>query len=261
MDALRSMVALVRIRGLNELQYRGHLFAQLLQSALALIAGLVAVWLVYSNVDELNGWSQSELLVVFGTYLILVGVMGAIVEPSMQRLMNEIRDGSFDYTLLKPLDAQVAVSVWQFQPWHLVDVATGGVVLSIGAIGMESGLDVVAWLLYGLMLMLGLLAAYAIWLIMTTLSFWVIYLDVIRRVFEAGYQAGRWPITLYPGWMQVVFTVLVPIGFAVTVPAEALTSRLDAPTAVLATTFTLVMLGVARWFFGFGVRRYAGASS
>jgi len=49
-------------------------------------------------------------------------------------------------------------------------------------------------------------------------------------LFDGMYQAGRWPVTSYPGWLRVGFTFLVPLAFAITVPASALTGRLSAST-------------------------------
>jgi ABC-2 type transport system permease protein len=40
------------------------------------------------------------------------------------------------------------------------------------------------------------------------------------------YRAGKYPIAMYPGWLRIGLTFLVPLAFAVTVPAEAITSRL-----------------------------------
>jgi ABC-2 type transport system permease protein len=54
---------------------------------------------------------------------------------------------------------------------------------------------------------------------------------------------------------------LVPIGFAVTVPAEAVTSRLAWTTVVVALGFAVLLFGFTRWFWRFGLRRYSGASA
>ena len=66
---------------------------------------------------------------------------------------------------------------------------------------------------------------------------------------------------LYPGWLQVGLTFLVPVAFAVTVPAEALTGRLTLFTLVEAALLAIALLLISRWFFRFGLSRYAGASA
>jgi ABC-2 type transport system permease protein len=56
-------------------------------------------------------------------------------------------------------------------------------------------------------------------------------------------------------------TFLVPIAFAITVPAQAVTSRLAWSTVVLALVFAAVLFVSTRWFWQFGLRRYSGASA
>jgi len=75
------------------------------------------------------------------------------------------------------------------------------------------------------------------------------------------YEAGRWPVTLYPAWLRFGLTFLVPVAFAVTVPAEALTGRLTASTAWLAVALAAVLLIVSRCFWKIGLRNYSGASA
>ena len=52
-----------------------------------------------------------------------------------------------------------------------------------------------------------------------------------------------------------------PVGFAVTVPAQALTARLHGGTFALAAGFAAVLFAFTRWFWRFGLRRYSGASA
>jgi ABC-2 type transport system permease protein len=75
------------------------------------------------------------------------------------------------------------------------------------------------------------------------------------------YEAGRWPVSLYPGWLRYGLTFVVPVAFATTVPAEALTGRLTWETSVGAVVFAIVLLLVSRLFWRVGLRHYAGASA
>ena len=48
---------------------------------------------------------------------------------------------------------------------------------------------------------------------------------------------------------------------AVTVPAQAATSRLHGGTFALAAGFAVLLFAFTRWFWRFGLRRYSGASA
>jgi ABC-2 type transport system permease protein len=102
---------------------------------------------------------------------------------------------------------------------------------------------------------------YSFWLIMTTGAFWIVRMDSILELFNGVYAAGRYPVTIYPTWLRTGLTFLVPVAFAVTVPAEAVTNRLDGMTLVEALVVTVVLLAVARWFWVFGLKHYGGASA
>ena len=102
---------------------------------------------------------------------------------------------------------------------------------------------------------------YCFWLIVTTGAFWIVRMENVLELFEGIYQTGRWPIGVYPGWLRYSVTFLIPVGFAVTVPAEAITSRLHWATLVVAVVFAAALFSFTRWFFRFGLRHYSGASA
>lgn len=250
-----------RIGSMNELQYRANFLIQLLQSAVAVVTAIVVIALVYSHTNELNGWNKSELLVVMGIQILLGGVIRTTIQPNMQRLMEEVRDGKLDFVLMKPWSSQLLVSVREVRIWRSVDVISGGAVLAYGVAGLERGVGAGDVLLFFAMLAVGAVTIYCFWLIIATLAFWIVNTWSIMELFDGVYQTGRWPVSIYPGWLRLGVTFIVPIAFAITVPAEALTSRLAWSTVVLALGFTAVLFVFARWWWGFGLRRYSGASA
>jgi ABC-2 type transport system permease protein len=250
-----------RVGALNELQYRATFAVQLFQSAIALGTGLAVLALVFSQTRELNGWSQPELIVVMGVHILMGGVIGMLIQPNMVRLMEDIRQGTLDFVLTKPEDAQVLVSVREIRIWQTVDWLVGAVIILFGLSRLDASVGAAQALTFGLALILGALTIYCFWLILTVGAFWVIRIDQIVELFEGVYQSGRWPVTIYPGWLRVSLTFLVPIAFAVTVPAQALTGRLTADTFALAAGFAIGLLLFTRWWWRFGLRHYSGASA
>ena len=90
MNALRVSLLHLRIGVMNELQYRVNFALQVLQSLLAVATGLIVLWLVYSYTTELNGWSESELLALLGIQILMGGLIRALIQPNMMRLMDEV---------------------------------------------------------------------------------------------------------------------------------------------------------------------------
>jgi ABC-2 type transport system permease protein len=261
MRALRLAWLYFRIGSMNELQYRANLFIQLLQSGVAVGTALAVLALVYSQTEELNGWSESELLVVMGIQILLGGVIRMTIQPNMQRLMEEVRDGKLDFALTKPEDSQVLVSVRDVRIWQSVDIVAGGAVVGYGIAGLEREVGIGDAALFPLVLAAGALMIYCFWLVLSTLAFWVVNMWTLIELFEGVYLTGRFPVGIYPGWLRFSVTFLVPVAFAVTVPAEAVTSRLDWETVLLALGFATVLFAFTRWWWRFGLRHYTGASA
>jgi ABC-2 type transport system permease protein len=252
---------LVRVSALNELQYRVNFFLQLFQSLVALATAIAVVALVFLYTPSLGGWSPWELMIVVGVHTALGGVIRSAIQPSMQLLMDDIREGKLDFALTRPVDAQLLVSLRRITVWPLVDVVVGLGVVVVASFqaGVGGGLLGVGAFLVALPL--GAVMIYCLWLIITTGAFWIVRMEHVAELFNGLYQAGRWPIGLFPGWLRLVFTVLVPLAFAVTLPSEALTGRAGLLALGGAVAFTSALAAFTRWFWRLGLRNYSGASA
>ncbi len=119
MSYLRLFWVFFRLGALNDLQYRTNFFVQLVHSVLGLAFALGGLGVVFAHTETLGGWRQAELLVVVGVFFLVGGLINMLIQPSMQRLMEDVRQGTLDFTLTKPEDAQVLVSVKQVQIWKV----------------------------------------------------------------------------------------------------------------------------------------------
>ena len=251
----------LRIGALHELQYRVNFWLQLVESLVALGTAIAVIALVFANTEQLAGWNLDELLVVLGIHVALGGVIKAVVQPNMLQLVEDVTQGDLDFLLLKPARSLLLASVRQVAFWKLVDVVVGlGVVaVAVARPGVE-----LSWsgLLGGTVLLgLGAVIVWCFWVLLTVSSFWIIRADHIVELFSGLYQAGRWPISIYPLALRISFTVIVPLAFAVTVPAQAITGRLSLPGAATAIGFTTLLVVVTHWAWNRGLRRYDGASA
>jgi ABC-2 type transport system permease protein len=260
-QALRLAYLFGRAGVQAELQYRVNFFVHLVQSVLSLGTGLAVLALIYGRTDELAGWTSDQLLVVMGIFTLMGGVIQTVIEPNMARVRGEVRLGTFDHLLTKPADAQLLGSVREFRLWSLVDVVLGAGVLAVALARLESKVGPGQAARFAALLVCGALLIYCFWIAVTTCVFWVVRMDEIQEMFVGLYRAGQFPVTAYPAWLRYTVTFLVPLGFAITVPAEALTDRLSTGTLLLSIGLTVGALIATRLFWRLGITRYAGASA
>lgn len=251
----------LRLGVLNELQYRTNLGVQLLQSFVGLATSLLGLGIIFSKTDTLAGWLPAELLVVVGVYMIVSGLTQMIVRPSLTRFMEDVRLGTLDFMLTKPVDAQALASMRQVEVWKVIDVLVGLAVLIVAVARLGANIGIQESLLFVLALACGVIIIYSFLVILATFAFWFVKLDNILNIFQSMYEAGRWPIGIYPPWLRSVLTFIVPVGFAVTVPSEGLTGRTSPTLLIGALGLAIVLPLVARLFWRFGIRHYSGASA
>lgn len=261
MHRLRVAWTFLRIGLLNELAYRANLYLQVMQSGVAVAGAIGGLLVVFGHTDTLRGWGPNEVLAVLGVYLLMGAAMGGVIEPSMQKLIEDVRQGTLDYTLTKPEEAQFLVSVAEMRVWKLVDVALGLVVLGVALARRSAAVGPADLALFALMLLAGGAIIYSFLLALASVSFWFLRIDNILLIFSDLYGAARWPIGIYPNWLRMVLTFVVPVAIAITVPAEALVGRLTGGRVLLAWGVAAGALAAARLVWTRGLRRYSGASA
>ena len=258
---IRLFATYLRIGILGELEYRANFWISLVQSALDLCVALGGLAVVFSHTDTLGGWRPEELLALVGVYFLIGGLIRTIIRPSMTKFMEDVRQGTLDFTLTKPADSQVLVSIQSVEIWRLVDVLIALPVLAIALLRLGARLGLVDTAVFAVTLLSGGLIIYSFWLMLSTSAFWFVKVENIQVIFMSMWQAGRWPVSIYPAWLRAVLTFLVPVAFATTVPASAVSGRITDANLVGTVALAVAMLIVSRWFWRVGIRFYSGASA
>ena len=251
----------LRVGVQNELQYRVNFVLSLVQSLVAVGTSLAVLALVFLHTDDLRGWSGDELVVVMGVFVLMGGVIRSVIQPNMQQLMVDVQKGTLDGLLTKPVDSQLLVSLRKFDIWQAVDVLVGAALVVVGLARLGRPVGALAVVAFVVALVLGAVAFYCVWLLLTVTAFWIVRVDVLVELFDGLYQAGRWPVTIYPGWLRLGVTFLLPLAFAITVPAAALTRGISGWLLLGAIAFTAVLFTVTRLVWRYALRHYTGASA
>ncbi len=250
----------------RETAFRFNFGVNFLNTLLNIAGSLGGLYVVFQNRESLNGWSFKQVLALLGVYLLVLGLKELVIGPgleSLSGLSGELWTGSFDFTLLKPLPEQFFISFRKWQLWSIVDVIVAISVIiisqftsSIDTIGASAGSP----LLFLLALMISLVLIYSILLILASAAFW--YLGTpLMWIFDSLIQTGRFPVGIYPGFFRILLTWIIPVGFVITIPAQALTGALDPTVLAGGTALAAGLFFIASTFFRVSVRKYSSASS
>lgn len=243
------------------MQYRFDFLVEGILALLWLGITVVPLLVVFARRNTVAGWSYPQALVVVGLFSVLKAVLDGGITPSLNEVVDGIRKGTLDFVLLKPADAQFLVSTARFEPWRILDFA-GSIGIVIYAFHLMHRWPSLAGALVGLALFaVALLIVYSLWILVASLSFRVVKVDNLSYLFMSIFDAGRWPVHVFKGFLRVLFTAVFPLALMTTYPAQALLGQLSVPHAVCAGAGGLLFTAVARWIWLQSLRAYTSASS
>jgi ABC-2 type transport system permease protein len=261
MYIFKLLTTFLKVNIQQELAYRADALINGLLSLMWLGWELLSLSIIFSNTTELGGWGPGELITLLGVWRLVNTLMAALVWPNTQRFNTSVRDGSLDYTLLQPVSSQFLVSFSRIVIWRIWDVALGAVLIVVG-IDMSGAsaapLDVVSFLL---LTASGVLIIYSLWIVLIACTFWFVKFDNNVTILQALMDAGRYPATVYPIWLRLIVTFVVPIAIATTVPLQALRGDLSWWQVLLFLGVGTASLLISARVWKAGVQRYSGASS
>lgn len=243
-----------------ELEYRANLLLEIVQTVVIIATSVGAVLVLFAYTNVMNGWDLGSMLILLGCFYLVQGFGELVLSPSFEKFMEHVRLGTLDFALLKPASAQFLVTVRHFRVVQLAQIGLGAVVVAVG-LGRVAAVGVFEAVGFAVALTCGFALVYALLLALSTLAFWFVRVDNLMAIYWSFLDAGRFPVDIYPGWLRVTLSSAVPIGVAVTVPAQVIAGRLDLIGLAALVAGTLVAFGLASWFWHVGLRSYTGASA
>jgi ABC-2 type transport system permease protein len=254
---------LIQLRASVQLSmaYRVDFFFEGLTALFWSATTFVPLFVAFHQNKPIAGWTFDESLLVLAFFLLLKSVLEGSVSPSLLTVVEHIRNGTLDFVLLKPADAQFLVSTAKFEPSA-----------SLGAVAALS-LFVTAFVRLGrpptatgVLMAVALLATsvvllYSLWILVVSAAFYVIRVDNLSYLLTSLIDAARWPAAVFRGTLHILFTFVVPLALMTTYPAEALLGRFSIPQTIGAMAGALVFAALARVVWVGSLSRYTSASS
>lgn len=242
--------------------YRWDFVLSAITMAMASVFGLAFVYLMFSKVPSLAGWSFYEIVLLYGCSLIPQSLFNMLSLNLYYFSENYIVQGKFDRVLLRPVDSLFQIIFEQFRLESLGDgvIGIGLIIYCAGKLHIEAG--VLDWVIFGLSAVCGAVLYISVFLILTSISFWMEdRVGVMPPVYNMM-AFGRYPLDIYNAGVKFLLSWVLPFGFATFYPAANLLRpnqyRFYAGVLPLVTAVFLT-IGIATWRRG--VRNYSSTGS
>lgn len=240
----------------------GWFFSNLMQFGI----GFAIIKFVVDQFGTLQGWGLGELAFLYGLSVLSHGLSVVLFVPTWY-MGNMIVDGELDIFLLRPMNVLFQFLFAYFNLIGVTDLIPGIMIFAYGCVTLHFALSWLNLLLVVLVVIGGALIRGGIWLALGSISFWVknraSFTVLTMQLYD---KTTMYPLSIYPKFLQTLFTVAIPLGWISFYPASSL---LDKPVSFyLPVSIPLVTLAVgaacfmlACLMFLRGLKRYESAGT
>ena len=261
MQTVKLLSAFLKVNIQMALAYRADTVVNILLNLMWLGWELLSLNIIFSNTTTLGGWGLGELIALLGVFRLVNTLMIALIWPNTEKFNQSIRDGSMDYTILQPVNSMFLVTFSRITVWRIWDLVLAIILIVVGvnmAGDITTPLNILTFILLAIT---GTLIIYSLWIVLIALTFWFTKFDNNVTILQALLDAGRYPSTVYPVWLRVIVTFVIPIAVATTIPLQALRGELEPSRILLFIGVSIISFWIATKVWKLGLKQYSGASS
>lgn len=261
MQTLKLLSAFFKVNVQMSLAYRADTVVNILLNLMWLGWELLSLNIIFNNTETLGGWGLGELIALLGVFRLVNTMMIALIWPNTEKFNQSIRDGSMDYTILQPVNSMFLVTFSRITVWRIWDLVLAVVLIVVG-VNMSASVTSAAQILTFILLAIsGMIVIYSLWIVLIALTFWFVKFDNNVTILQALMDAGRYPATVYPAWLRVIVTFIIPIAVATTIPLQALRGELSVVQVLTFLGVSVLGFLIATRVWKTGLKQYSGASS
>ena len=199
-------------------------------------AGIVAQWLTYgatfatlyimvSNFHVLAGWNAEEILFLYGMNLLSYALGACLFYNPCSQLGEKIRTGEFDSALTKPLSPFGHEFYMGFNFGYVSHVTLSAAVMIFAGIRVGLPLSPYTVIVFLLMLTGAVLVQAAILIFSSAFSFLFINDNPVLDLLWTFKQFTDYPLPIYPVFLQILLTFILPLAFINFYPAAAVLGK------------------------------------
>jgi ABC-2 type transport system permease protein len=244
------------------ISYRADFLISLATSVAATVFSLGFVVVLFSRIPRLANWRWEEVIFLYGFSLIPFGLFNVLSLNLYEFGNTYIMEGKFDRVLLRPLSSlfQVLFEAFRIESFHEVLVGLAVVAWASRRLHYHwHASDILLLAFFGLC---GAVIYVSVFLFLSTISFWFEDRIGIHPPFWNLLAFGRYPLSIYSGYIQFLLSWIIPFGFATFYPSARLLGRPEFRAYAALVPFVAaatLALAIASWRIG--LRRYSSTGS
>ncbi len=256
MKYLRIWSQFIRYSLIQAFAYRMDLVMRFIGMVIIAAVYVFILSMPFRYVDSIVGWTKDELILILGLFYISNGVSWFFFRESVSRLENRVNTGSLDGILLKPINAQFFVSLFDVDLTRLVDIFIGFAIVVYVLVSSSIKFTLMGFLFGVIVFACGVLIVYSIFFLINALCFWTTE-TYLEHVAAPVFVVTRYPVDIWGRAARFLLYWIIPLGLITTLPAAIMLGKIELWYVVPAILVTAAMLFFARVLWLVGLRNYS----
>jgi ABC-2 type transport system permease protein len=243
-----------------KLEYKLDFFLGILTSTMLQLAALGFLWVVFHQTQNLQGWTQPQVVFLFG--LTAMGLGGSeLFFNHIWMVPYYIVMGDLDRLMVYPVRSLPFLLISRPELHSFGNLTTGAILTGWSLWKLQ--LPWTDWLMVPIWALSGSIIYTAALVTFTSLSFkFMGPYSYTLMIPHTLLQASRYPLSIYPGLVRFILLFLVPYGAFNFLPGNWVMGKMSSPLLALAGPLAAVLCAwTAQSAWEWGLRQYQSTGS
>ena len=253
MRTLKILCQVIKFQFYAELEYPG-----------AYLAGIIAQWILYGvqmfilvitiwNFGNLAGYYPEEVIFLFATWLLTYAIAATFTYNICRNFDQMVINGTMDEALVRPMPPFLYLLATNINVGYISHITLTTAVLGVSIWQLDIVWSVWQWLWLVVLLIAGSFITGCVMLIVNLPAMRTRSRSPFAALFWETRVFTQYPINIYPGVLQFVFTAVIPLAFINFYPAQVLFGRQDglwpSVTMWLSPVVAVLAVGITAFYW------------
>lgn len=255
-------IQFLKLSLITQMEYRWNFFIGFIVESGFIFTKIMYLIVIYNLDITINGYSPDEILLYVGTFSIITAFYTGFIMINFYEIPNNIKKGDLDLLIIKPVSLQFMLTLRKIDFSMILSNFLGGTAMVIMAI-LKLNIDLTFsyFLGYILLIFLGVIVAYTLFLIPQLLSFWIIETKAIFNISDKAWDFNTMPMVIYTKIIQRIGIFLIPIFTISNFPSMFLVGKISNTLLIWAYIVPIILFVLVRIFWNYAIKNYSSASS
>lgn len=241
------------------LEYRIDFIVGAFSTILEQVVGVLFIWILFKNIDNINGWSYYEIIFVYSMLTVSMSIEHMFFENLWMLGEGYIRNGKFDGILIRPINPLFHIICDKIQQDGFGRFLIGIYLLINSIIKLNIDMSFTNIIMLLIFIICGSFIFVGISIALSTTAFYFVNnVAIMWGVFQFN-EFASYPIDIFNKYIKFFITWIVPYAFTSYYPANYFLDKGYKHISYIAPIISILIVFISIKIWNIGLKKYNSA--